>query len=368
MEKEIRIVGSSKKDLTSDAKDFYEKYWTEGAQVPDGTRLQNQRLLDRLFTEPIRGRQVLELGVGGQGGMVYELKDHNAVFGLDASAAAKKNCEAFGINVQVVNLDKDGIPFDDQCFDLVFAFEVFEHFGNPQYVLEEVRRVLKPAGSFILSTPNPFIHHWPRLFYPSLFQEKAFREFIMANRFKIIKKHNVNLNPYAPRLNNEDTRAWMWVWHCERMVEDESEPLFQYGKYFWEQENEMGINIFPIEAIDLFRASYKLDKNNIDALGYLTRSLVYRLINGEREEFEYYYKRLKYYANNTQYPNNITAMYHTALLFLEVKVFGGNTMEETEFIEMVRKLSTFPESRRLVDKIKQKIDRIRIISRANQAS
>jgi SAM-dependent methyltransferase len=46
------------------------------------------------------------------------------------------------------------LPFRDRSFDLVTANMVVEHIENPERQFEEVRRVLKPGGLFLLHTPN----------------------------------------------------------------------------------------------------------------------------------------------------------------------------------------------------------------------
>jgi len=46
------------------------------------------------------------------------------------------------------------IPFADAAFDLVVSFEVIEHLPDYRALLSEARRVLKPGGVFLVSTPN----------------------------------------------------------------------------------------------------------------------------------------------------------------------------------------------------------------------
>lgn len=46
------------------------------------------------------------------------------------------------------------LPFADESFDLVTCSEVIEHIRNPGRALEEMRRVLKPDGMLLLSTPS----------------------------------------------------------------------------------------------------------------------------------------------------------------------------------------------------------------------
>lgn len=46
------------------------------------------------------------------------------------------------------------LPFDDNYFDLIWCSEVIEHLENPRAVINEFKRVLKPTGQAIFTTPN----------------------------------------------------------------------------------------------------------------------------------------------------------------------------------------------------------------------
>jgi 2-polyprenyl-3-methyl-5-hydroxy-6-metoxy-1,4-benzoquinol methylase len=44
--------------------------------------------------------------------------------------------------------------FDGEGYDLVVAIETLEHLENPWHFLREVRKLLRPGGMLVLSTPN----------------------------------------------------------------------------------------------------------------------------------------------------------------------------------------------------------------------
>lgn len=53
------------------------------------------------------------------------------------------------------NIEEQTFPFDDGEFDVVFFCEILEHLLNdPVAVLLEIKRVLRPGGHLILTTPN----------------------------------------------------------------------------------------------------------------------------------------------------------------------------------------------------------------------
>jgi len=51
--------------------------------------------------------------------------------------------------------DSAGLPFEDGFFDVVTMLAVFEHLELPvlRALLREVRRVLRPDGTYVMTTP-----------------------------------------------------------------------------------------------------------------------------------------------------------------------------------------------------------------------
>lgn len=52
--------------------------------------------------------------------------------------------------------DGEKLPFEDNTFDSIVAFEVMEHVFNPSQVLSELQRVIKPGGVMLITVP--FVH------------------------------------------------------------------------------------------------------------------------------------------------------------------------------------------------------------------
>jgi SAM-dependent methyltransferase len=62
--------------------------------------------------------------------------------------------------------DAHALPFRDEVFDRVFAFNVFEHLREPALAAREIHRVLKPGGEVVLHTAflQP-LHEAPHHYY-----------------------------------------------------------------------------------------------------------------------------------------------------------------------------------------------------------
>ena len=62
--------------------------------------------------------------------------------------------EKFELDVVSCNIEQQPLPFADNSFDGIIFNEIFEHLQNLLFVMREVKRVLKPGGTLLLSTPN----------------------------------------------------------------------------------------------------------------------------------------------------------------------------------------------------------------------
>ncbi len=74
--------------------------------------------------------------------------------GIDISEISVKAALAQGLQAIAIDVSQEEIPFDDCSFDLVYCSEVVEHLLNPDFAFREFKRVLKPGGKILITTPN----------------------------------------------------------------------------------------------------------------------------------------------------------------------------------------------------------------------
>jgi len=80
----------------------------------------------------------------------------NNIFGVEISDIRVERCKNEGWkNVQKIDPLKK-LPFEDNFFDMINFDQVIEHIkiSEINFYLEEFRRILKPEGTMILTTPN----------------------------------------------------------------------------------------------------------------------------------------------------------------------------------------------------------------------
>ena len=338
MNQQISTIFNNKEEISSNAEQFYKEYWTSGINISEQTKQKNKIILSSFFPHGISGLRILEIGVGGEGGLIYPLKENNIVSGIDVSDSAILNCEKIGLEVRKANLDKEFLPSDNEYFDLIFAFEVFEHFSNPQHAIEEIKRILKIGGMLIISIPTPLTYHWPRLFYPSLFEFQNFKEFLMINEFEVeFKKLKIFNNLHFNKKIDENKKMWSWFWRCNKINPKDTMTLLNIAHYFWEKRDENNLRISPIEAIEMFRKCYKNDKTNIKIKLLFLKALIYRFSLGDNEEFNAIIDSLNKDINNPLFHNNPEYINELLLIDLEAKSLSQKGLDE-EFIERIAKI------------------------------
>lgn len=74
--------------------------------------------------------------------------------GIDIDQGHLEIARQRGIDARYCDLNHEDLPFEDQCFDLIFAGEVIEHLVDTDRFLAELRRCLRVSGHLLITTPN----------------------------------------------------------------------------------------------------------------------------------------------------------------------------------------------------------------------
>jgi SAM-dependent methyltransferase len=102
------------------------------------------------------GKAVLDAGCGVGYGTALLAEHAQEVVGVDvdhdAIAYARRRYAAE--NVEFREEDVLDLDLPDDSFDVVCSFETIEHVPDRDSFLREVRRVLRPGGTFLVSTPR----------------------------------------------------------------------------------------------------------------------------------------------------------------------------------------------------------------------
>lgn len=99
---------------------------------------------------------ILDVGCGGGININRMSKKAKKVYGVDYSIESVKlsrevnRQEISDGKVEVVKGDVQNLPFDDESFDIVTAFETVYFWPNIEKCFGEVKRVLKPGGIFLI--------------------------------------------------------------------------------------------------------------------------------------------------------------------------------------------------------------------------
>lgn len=98
----------------------------------------------------------LELGCG-PGNFITQIESwftNLMIIGVDASQVLLDYAASKTVRARYICAEAESVPIDDESVDIVSLMQVIEHIEQPSIVFEEVNRVLKKQGLFILTTPN----------------------------------------------------------------------------------------------------------------------------------------------------------------------------------------------------------------------
>ena len=66
----------------------------------------------------------------------------------------KRKIFTHSFNIEICDVERTGLPFADDSFDIVFSKSFVEHLHSPETYFEEAFRVLKPGGVMLTMVPD----------------------------------------------------------------------------------------------------------------------------------------------------------------------------------------------------------------------
>jgi SAM-dependent methyltransferase len=102
----------------------------------------------RFAAQFARHARVLDIASGSGFGLAMLREAGACAVGMDYDVSALRSQK------QVACADAANLPVPDASFDLITSFETLEHVPDARAMVNELRRVLRPQGRLVLSTPN----------------------------------------------------------------------------------------------------------------------------------------------------------------------------------------------------------------------
>ena len=110
--------------------------------------------LIRDMVDEVPGGRILEVGSGG--GHVLAMFRRSKLVGSDVAGVfletARKNLEGYDVELIKGELQEQQLPAES--FDRIICTEVLEHVEDPDVILTEIGRLLKPDGIAVITIPN----------------------------------------------------------------------------------------------------------------------------------------------------------------------------------------------------------------------
>ncbi|MDB2680364.1 class I SAM-dependent methyltransferase, partial [Candidatus Pelagibacter bacterium] len=122
--------------------------------------------------------------------------------------AMNNGLDVQGIDVDKVNFENEDLPFAEKNFDIITLNSVLEHLHNPEKLLNNIKRILKDKGFFIIITPN-----WKysfKEFYNDPTHVKPYTPESLEFLLSSFKFTNIKIVPWLVL-----KPSWLWDFPCK---------------------------------------------------------------------------------------------------------------------------------------------------------
>lgn len=149
--KNCRSIYSSYLPVGDEARDYSDYYTESNLTIPEFILKRLDEIISD-FQPFFSGGRLLDIGFGAAT-LLKVAKDKGwETFGVEISASAIEHARKLGFKVFHGELSEAKYP--DNYFDVITASEILEHCPQPEFLLNEVIRILRPGGLFWATTPS----------------------------------------------------------------------------------------------------------------------------------------------------------------------------------------------------------------------
>jgi 2-polyprenyl-3-methyl-5-hydroxy-6-metoxy-1,4-benzoquinol methylase len=167
--------------------------------------------MDNIFNKKSK---ILEIGSGTGFLLDYFYKQGYDIQGIEIDFKRIEKSEELYGKLPIKLMSGDELLFGDSIFDVVISFDVFEHIPDTNLHLNEIYRVLKPGGYYLLQTPNK----WTNVIFETIrwksFTKWKIQHCSLHSYRQIIKRfntHNFEVKFHnIPVVNNFFTAKLKW--------------------------------------------------------------------------------------------------------------------------------------------------------------
>lgn len=140
---------------------------------------------------------VLDIGCGGGININRMAEKAKKVYGIDYSEESVKLSREVNSrqinegNVEVLEGNVKSLPFKDNTFDIITAFETVYFWPDIEKCFGEVKRVLKPGGIFLIGmetngSDSFIMRFWQHFIDMELYNDREIKEFLKNNDYSDI--------------------------------------------------------------------------------------------------------------------------------------------------------------------------------------
>ena len=154
-------------------------------------------------------KKILDIGCGPRGSLEWAIQSET--FAVDPLIHKYKKLGLENHKTTYLEAGCEALPFEDESFDVISSFNSLDHVDDLAQSIKEIKRVLKPKGTFLLIAD---IHDYKTICEPSAFSWDITSRFIPE--FKVISEsHFEGDNLYKSirkgvKFDHANTKGSVW--------------------------------------------------------------------------------------------------------------------------------------------------------------